>query len=247
MDRERILLSIMIAILFVSVGITIVQAEYQVQPAKEHSGICTNDGKMWDNNFAKLVNGAVKGNCKEMIFTFGQCFGGGMIDDLNKTVNAKMALSSASRHNETSEGCPLYKRIAKTDADCYLKAWAEAINKAPLPTMKQAYAKATNNDPAGPKGAKKENPQYKSKGVNADNLKLGNKSGATSYYAILFVGGPDEWRHWNDLERIHKVLKNKYGYTENNMYILYNNKKLKDGTATPNWVDSIANITNSFH
>ena len=250
MDRERILLSIMIAILFVSVGITIVQAEYQVQPAKEHSGICTNDGKMWDNNFAKLVNGAVKGNCKEMIFTFGQCFGGGMIDDLNKTVNAKMALSSASRHNETSEGCPLYKRIAKTDADCYLKAWAEAINKAPLPTMKQAYAKATNNDPAGPKGAKKENPQYKSKGVNADNLKLGNKSGATSYYAILFVGGPDEWRHWNDLERIHKVLKNKYGYTENNMYILYNNKKLKDGTATPNWVDSIANnkdLKNAFN
>ncbi len=199
---------------------SIVMAEYIDQPVLEVSTINAFDGNhIYDFELAYLIEKYIGDNCSDMIFIFGTCYGGGMIDDLvelNK--KCKLIACSASRHNETSLGGSNFGNWAKPE-DYYKKAWKDAAEN-PAKTVNQICHEAEQNDVRGPNGNPvKEHPQKKLDGAGAANIKIGNRSTATSYHAILFVG-VDAPRHKNDLKRMYDNLKAKYGFTDDNIHVL---------------------------
>jgi hypothetical protein len=149
----------------------------------------------------------------DMKFVFGQCYGGGMIDEMLEFGDDShpVAAMSASKYNEISYG------DFSGSYDEFLEALKNALNTNPDLTMKQAFDEAKGNDPSGPgnkdHAAYPEHPQYNSKGAGADNLKLGNKGSATSWKAILFAGDPER-RHWNDMDRTCNLLTQKFGFSD---------------------------------
>lgn len=265
---------ILLSVLLVSISCPLVPcvgADYQPQPANKSSGLkAADDGdgvdeadedRIWDDEFAKWIKDNV-GNEKyeKLIFVFGQCYGGGMIDEV---MRKNVAAHSASRHDQKSCGeetkeehvarCHPGKTVAELEKAGYkwpsyvkdkpesgfLKGWADDA-KDKTKTLGQIFASARDKDPFGPKGTTWKNleePQEKYQPDAAKNQKLHS---GESNYVILFAGQPDKWRHWNNVERIYGILKNVYGYTDAEIIVLYGEKKKPDGTATPAWVDSTA-------
>src|SRR5262245_59238295 len=76
-------------------------------PSFVHSGICTvSGGIVWDNLFADMVANSLGNNYNEAAFAFMECFGGGMIDELQAKNIANAAYTSAARHDQQSWARP---------------------------------------------------------------------------------------------------------------------------------------------
>jgi hypothetical protein len=169
----------------------------------------------------------------DMKFVFGECFGGGIIDEMLEFGNDAhpVVAMSASKYDEKSYGEP-----ANTH-DYFLEALKNDLRDNPDHTMGQAFDKAKANDPCAPGGdwynkGFQENPQYNSAGAGADNLKLGNKGTATSYKAILFAGQPDQ-RHWNDMDGMYNLLVGKFGFTDADIEVCAGNGQYNGGKTLP--------------
>ena len=207
------------AIIFTS---SMVMAEYIEQPANESSTISAFDGNdIFDFEFAKLIEENIGNNSAEMIFIFGTCYGGGMIDDLDKLQNkSKLAAASASRHNNPSWGGSNFGAWTDNE-DYYKKAFHDAIESNATRNVSDLFDEAEQNDVRGPNGAPvKEHPQKKLNGSSATNIKIGNQSdNATSFHTILFIG-QDAPRHQNDLRRMNDLLIKNYGFTNDTIHVL---------------------------
>ena len=91
-----------IAMLFVcTLGVS---AEFNRQPATWSSSLCTSSGlNVYDWQLANMISMHIaQPGFANMVFVFGECYGGGMLDELQADLAGKgdVALASASRHDE---------------------------------------------------------------------------------------------------------------------------------------------------
>lgn len=171
--------------------------EYLEPPKNMKADLSASDTSIRSHEFAKLIKDKIvdKGY-KQMIFAFGQCFGGGMFDSLKDFDNT--LLKSAARWNETSWG---------NDGLGY-DYWLEELRKEfeSGDTVAKADYDAYMNDPRGPHGDRdnppgKEHPQGLYNGDQ--NMRLTDD--ASSKHALLFSGS-DEPRHQGDIEKWETTL-----------------------------------------
>lgn len=233
----------MIAVLALAPLAPLARGEFVPQLPFFHSYIGAKDGRIRDTAFRASLEGAfdaaldsVNANYDDLVVTMGQCFGGGMLDDVDQALTS--SLNSAARWYELS-----WSTVgpAQNRRGAYLDQWAQAINVANPPTMLSAATTARANDPAGPVtntfvnqfGAEfLEHPQYTSSSAIGDNIKLRDSTPAK---AILF-GGHDEdspWINFNSVAQIHNVLTTRYGYAEADIFVLYSGAADPGGNALP--------------
>ena len=162
--------------------------------------LSASDVGIRSHEFAKMIEDTiVEAGYKYMGFFFGQCFGGGMFEDLKGFDNT--LLKSAARWDEVSYGHP----------DDTHNFWLEELRKAIDNDRSIAHADddAYKNDPCGP--VKKEygedyveHPQGLYDGDQY--VKLSDE--AESKHAIIFSGasGPGQRRHENDADNWEETL-----------------------------------------
>lgn len=225
---------------FVGIAGSAAYAEFVVQPAGWHSYVSTTDGRVRDDKlraeFERAFDagiGAV-GNRDDLVVTMGQCWGGGMLDDLSTAPWS--SLNSAARHNEQSWSTD---GPEKSRRGAYVDQWARAVDNAVNPTMLAAATTARANDPAGPVlktyqttyGAKfLEHPQYTSSGGVGDAIKLRDSTPAK---AIVFGGSEANWVNFNSVKQVYSALKTRYGYADADIYVCYGAATDPDGGALP--------------
>lgn len=196
--------------------------EWVPQPEDQNSNLPAAGGDtIWDREFVYYITSTLGiTNCQSMVFVFGQCFGGGMIDELARAgISCTLSAQSASRHNQCSWG--------SASEDFYLRALAQSLAMSPTQPISTAAGEAAKNDPTGPNGANPlENPQVYGSGPNSQTVAI---TGAQSFHAILFAGNPNGARHWGDLVRIYNLLTSTYGYTAGQIHVLYDNGQWPTG------------------
>lgn len=197
--------------------------EYDRQPITQHANMpLSGTEQIWDFEFARLISSSIGlSNCHSMKFVFGQCYGGGMIDDLAALgITCTLSAQSAARANEWSYG------DKGGGEEHYLRALARILEISPTLPLREAARLARQQDPSGPNShwpeAEKEHPQYYASGPLTPTVSI---TGARSFHAVLLAGRPDGARHWNDLLRMYKLLTSTYGYTGANatINVLYGN------------------------
>ena len=239
--------------------------EFNDQSDQYASSLCTNSGGyIYDWQLANMIKMWVADSgYANMIFVFNQCFAGGMMDDLTEKLSGDVALMGAARHNESSIGLSdTFVADNSTEdkgfsrpEDYYAKEVGEELSQTGnnAPTAKQIAQNAASQDLAREGGTyingsarpatSSEHPQYTSVG-NGDNIKIGKKSDGVSdvasKHAILFAGHSNGMRHWNDVDRAYKALKDKQGFSADNICVLSGagpGGKRPDGSNIPAYVD----------
>lgn len=195
--------------------------------SKRHSSIVTQDGgKVWDTQFAAMVEGALGQNYREVTFAFMECFGGGMIDELLAKNFAFASYTSATRHNQIS-WAGVDRKDPKIES-YYNEAYSPHAGGQRAKSHMKAAEEGREHDRRGPfvRRPYLEDPQYTSSGVIGDNITLHRRNDADpqpqrdKYLAILFGGSTDEPGNKNSLRRIVSDLKER-GYTNDEMYVMY--------------------------
>jgi hypothetical protein len=210
-----------------------------------HSAICTgDDGEgIWDFEFAGMVKdaliteftgGMVLRNYAETAFAFMECYGGGMIDELIPVVGTSSdvtSFTSASRY----DGKSYYENYES----CYNYFYSQKA--AQYVASEYGY----NNDQDGPKGKNWEHPQYKLTYGGTDKIDVTlhsvNQGGGNTpdkYLSIIFGGGglcstDNKWANYNSVSRIYSALKDDYGYTDDEIYLMYPEDTKPNGTPLP--------------
>jgi len=226
--RLGIILSILLAVTIFALMQSIVAAsrpkpadapppfpEYDRQPEEDHSNLPLEDGdRIWDRDLARYITTYLGlTNCHSMKFIFGQCYGGGMIDELaDAGITCTLSAQSASAYSETSWS----ERGSREDD--YLKRYARIREMSPTLSEREVAELAREQDTAGPYQDDLENPQHHASGPLSHTV---NISDAKSFHPILFAGSPDGARHWNDLKRFYHLLTSTYGYTKGQITVLY--------------------------
>lgn len=171
-----------------------------------------NNATVWDTDLANWTNPLMQNQVKTT-FAFGQCFGGGMIEDLRNNaaaVNSDFSGTSASQWNEFA----FYPRPGGTDwVDEYINA------AAPAPRADTIASNAWLNDPFGTAPGKLgwEHGQWQH--VGAGNAVKLNDAAMANRYAILWSGDPNN-TDWAQLSAMYTRLTVGYGYNANKVYIL---------------------------
>lgn len=195
------------------------------QAADTHSNLVDKDGnKFSDDDFAKLMSGLLlkdgKANAKDAKFLFQQCFGGGMLDDLDSAFGAKLKWigGSASAHDQVSFG-----GTDPTQPDAWTKALLPGItNKDPKKTLATDLANARRNDRAAVTQAKPVvgiNPKTGKPNTPEDPQTITRNGGETitlpdadakSHHAIIWTGMA-EARHLADSAGVQDALNKQWG------------------------------------
>jgi hypothetical protein len=197
------------------------------------SAICTTTGDVWDSSFAQFVStglGVGTTNAyNEVAFDFNECYGGGMIDELQALNLVPASYTSASQWNQLAWGgsrdpASGGKPISYYSLQ-YMKSLAAGNNV--LQAAKDGY----NKDLVGPVvanvqgGNPIETPQYTSSGPIGDAILPGkndplNTVNNNQYLAVLFAGSDSDALNFNSLNQAYSTLNN-LGYAKANIYILY--------------------------
>lgn len=190
---------------------------YEQQPVTRSSNLPLQGAdRVSDRELARYITTYLGiTNCHSMKFVFGQCFGGGMIDELAEAgITCTVSAQSAARHDEPSWG--------NRSEDYYLEALAEILEMSPTLSLEEAAELARERDPRGPYASdpanRKEHPQYHGSGPLSSTVTM---TGADSFHAILLAGNPDGARHWGDLKHWYHLLTSTYGFTAGQINVLY--------------------------
>jgi hypothetical protein len=202
-----------------------------MNPNRERSGLATKPGALlpiWDHDLANMVR-PLAGAGVQLNFAFGQCFGGGMIDDMLGVAGDalrpgvggnNLTATSASRWDEFS----WYRRpVAMGGVN---RDWVDTHNNAMLPVApsfeRMAY-NAFRNDPWGtslvaPRGneGRFETAQWGQRGAasGANNLTTRNNR-----YAVLYSGDPNAI-DWEQLGTAYTRLTVNYGYNPADIFLV---------------------------
>ncbi len=206
------------------------------QPATENSYISMQDGKLSDAKLAMklkelLVNTNGTANAKDVKLFFQQCFGGGMLDDIEDELGDAVpwVAGSASRHDEVSFGERDDPMNSNGPMDRWTRPLVDALDD--LPVLR-ALKKAARDDAANPmnRSAQTERPQYRFSGDEARGITLKDPD-ASSHHAVLLAGKPDAQRHRNDIRKMCELLEQEWGNLDTNgtsVQVLFG-----DGTDNP--------------
>jgi hypothetical protein len=189
---------------------------------KKAPGIFDDQVKSWIKQYI------VPKGYHDMEFVFGECFGGGMMDEMMEFGNDAhpVVAMSASRHDKVSYcvgGVFSY----------FLESLKDDLKNNPDHTMGQAFDGAKANDDMAQGFTPREDPQYNSAGAGADNLKIGSKGSATSYEAILFAGQPYDGTAWGDIDEMYNLLVGKFGFTDASIEVCAGSGHLNGGNKLP--------------
>ena len=212
-------------------------AQLDLQPADKHSTLPDeNLNYIRDDDFAKLMqDNLTKGGAslvKDAKFLFQECYGGGMLDDLQKAFGTALSWvgGSASRYDQLSGGqISTLEKVKETSVDSLYVAnppqdyWTKAL--VPQLGMSQTLLQSINNardkDQIGVKGFIGNFEKGQSIAANGgENLMLNNVQ-ATSHYAILWAGYADHLRHFTDIDNLRQALQNAWQGTNYQINILY--------------------------
>jgi hypothetical protein len=179
-------------------------------------------GEVWDDDLAAMAMPAVQGGTR-FIWAFGQCFGGGMFDEL-VALGGTQSGTSAARHNETSR---YPKRPPNGVGHDWVTRYVMAMGAAATARPTAAFAAA--NDPWGTNpGAPRimeamgtEHPQYFSVGAGADNLMLHQPGGL----AILWSGQPNLYDRDQIVAALNQLVA--MGYTRDRIFVFYGSGVLR--------------------
>lgn len=199
-------------------------AQLENQPANKHSTLVDKDGKnIRDDDFATMIKALlVPSGTVDVLdakFIFQQCYGGGMLDDLNGVLgNVKWVGGSASKHDETSIG---QVSTDENKTEGYAKKWVkdppenwwtqelkgEMVKNQ---TLLDAIKAANKNDGANKNGnGKLETGQSISRN-DGDKITLDDPA-AKSHHAILWGGDADHMRHFNNIKNTRAALISQWG------------------------------------
>jgi hypothetical protein len=165
---------------------------------------------------------AVQGGTR-FIWAFGQCFGGGMFDEL-VALGGTQSGTSAARHNETSR---YPKQPPKGVGHDWVTRYVQAMGGGAMARATAAFAAA--NDPFGTNPAAPrfmevmgtEHPQYFSVGAGADNLTLHQAGGL----AILWSGQPNLYDRDQIVSALNALVA--MGYTRDRIFMFYGAGRLR--------------------
>lgn len=236
---KRILNHMATATLGLALAGATARAEFIQQWQYFHSYIGASDGSIRDTYMRTSLDAALDrdtgiGNYDDLVVVMGQCFGGGMLDDLVGIPTS--SYQSAARWYEVSystDGNAMGRRGA------YLDTWNRTIDSPAKPNMLAAYNAARDGDPSGPVrlsyqqryGAKfVEHPQYVSSSSIGDSIKLADSNPAK---AILFSGYDTltPWINYHSLLDTYMTLKSRYGMNDADIYVMYPSATRPDGGA----------------
>lgn len=213
------------------------RAQLDLQPADKHSTLTdTNLSPIRDDDFAKLMqDNLVKDGAslvKDAQFLFQQCYGGGMLDDLQKAFGTTLIWvgGSASRYDQTSGGQistvekakePTVDSIyvANPPQDYWTKALVPQLSMSQ--TLLQSINNARDNDKIGVKGVIGRFENGQSIAANGGENLLLNDARVTSHYAILWAGYADHLRHFTDIDNLRLALQTAWQGTNYQINILY--------------------------
>ncbi len=206
------------------------------QPDDEHSSIPMQDGSFLDDELAEklkelLINTNGTANVKDAKFFFQQCFGGGMLDDLEEALDGSVPWvgGSASRHDEPAYG----ERDDPDNPDEPMNRWTRPLRDALKDrTAFRGLKKAAREDAANPlnRDRQTERPQYRVGGDGARDITLKDPA-ASSHHAVMLAGRPDAQRHRNNIREMCELLKEEWGNLNTNgtsVHIVYG-----DGSDNP--------------
>lgn len=179
-------------------------------------------GDVRDDQLAGMAMRAVQGGTR-FIWAFGQCFGGGMFDELI-ALGGTQSGTSAARHNETSR---YPKRPPNGVGHDWVTRYVQAMGGGAM--ARATAASAATNDPWGTNpGALRimeamgtEHPQYFSVGAGADNLLL-HQAGSL---AILWSGQPNLYDRNQIVTAVSALVA--MGYTRDRIFVFYGSGRLR--------------------
>ena len=191
--------------------------EYDAQPVTRSSDLpLHHGGRFSDRDLARYITTYLGiTNCHSMKFVFGQCYGGGMIDELaDAGITCTVSAQSAARHDECSWG--------NSAEDYYLEALREILEMSPTLPLEEAAELARLRDPRGPYAShpanRKEHPQYHGAGPVSSTVTM---TGAESFHAVLLAGNPNRARYWTGLRDWYNLLTSTMGFTDSEINVLY--------------------------
>jgi hypothetical protein len=212
-------------------------AQLALQPADKHSTLPDkNLNFIRDDEFAKLMqDNLIKGGAsqvKDAKFLFQECYGGGMLDDLQMAFGSLVSWvgGSASRYDQLSGGqISTLEKTKETNVDSIYVAnppqdyWTKAL--VPQLGMSQTLLQSINNardkDQVGVKGFIGHFEDGQSITANSgENITLQDVS-TTSHYAILWAGYTDHLRHYSDIDNLQQALQTAWQGTNYQINILY--------------------------
>jgi hypothetical protein len=180
---------------------------------------------------------------KDMIFIFGECYGGGFVNSLpdGSKLPATVAMSASSYSEESNGWTDGHSGGAY---DLFLQGVTDALRSNPGGTADAIFNAAAQADIINPNSPKyttayhvSEHPQIR----HSDNTSISFHDGHSNY-AILYGGNPNGERHWNDLDRFYAVLRNNLHYSASDIKVLYGDGTNKFGSTTP--INSPATVNN---
>jgi hypothetical protein len=168
----------------------------------QHSGLVTwSSANLADSTFANATQRAIKNGGYQtipLVYVFGECFGGGMIDDLVTAINNNpMSIISAAFFNQKAN----YPRLFGLQGNGLDFVWPylSALSSQQNPTAQSVAVQAAKDDPFGwwpnPSPARKgeklgtETPEYYSQQMG-DSILLKRDEGEANR-VILWAGQPE--------------------------------------------------------
>ena len=213
------------------------RAQLDLQPADQHSTLPDNTlSYIRDDDFAKLMQDSlIQGGTslvKDAQFLFQECYGGGMLDDLQKAFGTLVSWvgGSASRYDQTSGGqISTVEKAKETTVDSIYVAnppqdyWTKALvpQLATSQTLLQSINNARDTDKIGVKGVIGRYETGQSITANGGDSILLKDTGVTSHYAVLWAGYADHLRHFTDIDNLRTALQNAWQGTTYQIDILY--------------------------
>jgi hypothetical protein len=193
----------------------------------QHSGLVSWDGTVDDTTFAAqygqaLTNGGAAYNAVPLVYVFGGCFGGGMIDEINALpVNNPISIVSASFFNQQS----WYPALGINSVD-FVFAYANALMRLNNPTAQSMAARASTDDPYGWSPATQRNngevrgsetPEYYDWNTGGTTAMIRNANEVNA--VILWAGHPKQVDDYQLALMFNNLLAR--GYDANNIIVLY--------------------------
>ncbi len=188
-------------------------ADLVPQPNNKRSSLVDNNRQgIRDNEFAAMIKSLLikngQNNTRDAKFLFQQCFGGGMLDNIQAALGntVKWVGGSAARHDEVAH--------AFAGGTFAIGYWTQAL----APEMNKDQTLLTGIDNAN-KAIKPVKETGQSISANNGSTITLKDPGAASHHAILWGGQADSGAHTTNIERIRQALINQWGPTGQNVTI----------------------------